>query len=62
MTVLVEKVRDQELLLCIMHPEYPYAISVEQLSEIADATAEQRCAYLLEMAKSAQQKLQYNMY
>jgi hypothetical protein len=58
----VEKVRDEELRLRIMYSAHPYAISVEQLSEIEDATAEQRCAYLLGMAKSAQQKLRYNLY
>ena len=39
-----------------------YAISVEQLSEKEDATAEQRCVYLIGMAKSAQQKLRYNLH
>ena len=58
----LEKVRDEELRLRIMYSAHPYAISVEQLSEIEDATAEQRCAYLLGMAKSAQQKLRYNLY
>ena len=58
----VEKVRDEELRLRVMYSAHPYAISVEQLSEIEDATAEQRCAYLLGMAKSAQQKLRYNLY
>ena len=60
--VTVEMVRDEELRLCLMYSAHPYAISVEQLSEIEDATAEQRCAYLLGMAKSAQQKLRYNLY
>ena len=58
----VEKVRDEELRLRIMYSAHQYAISEEQLSEIEDATTEQRCAYLLGMAKSAQQKLQYNLY
>ena len=57
-----EKIRDQNTRLQILLSAQRYSISEDQLSEILDASQEERLAFLHGMSKAAQQKLRYNLY
>ena len=58
----VEKVRDHETCMEIVHSAQPYCISEEQLLEITGAPLAERQAFVQGMSKAALQKLRYNLY
>ena len=58
----VEKHRDETSRLVILHSTAPYCLSDESLKTIMDAEPDERSAYLIGLAKIAQQVIRYNLY
>ena len=55
----VEKVRDETARVILLYSAAPYCLSQETLATILDADSDERKAYLIGLAKSAQQVMQY---
>ena len=58
----VEKHRDETSRLVILHSAAPHCLSDESLKKIMEADPDERSAYLIGLAKIAQQVIRYSLY
>ena len=58
----IEKVRDEPNRLSLLHSAAPYCLSKETLDTILGADRDEKNAYLIALAKNAQQVIRYVIY
>ena len=58
----IEKIRDETYRLTLLHSAAPYCLSKETLDTILGADRDERNAYLIALAKNAQQVIRYVIY
>ena len=58
----IEKIRDEPHRLILLHSAAPYCLSKETLDTILGADREEKSAYLIGLAKNAQQVIRYVLY
>lgn len=58
----IEKVRDESSRLTLLHSAAPYCLSKESLDIILGADRDEKNAYLIALAKNAQQVIRYVAY
>ncbi len=58
----VEKIRDETHRLVLLYSAAPYCLSKETLQTILEADSDERKAYMIGLAKNAQQVIRYILY
>jgi hypothetical protein len=58
----IEKIRDETHRLILLYSAAPYCLSKETLQTILEADSDERKAYMIGLAKNAQQVIRYTLY
>ena len=58
----IEKIRDETHRLILLYSAAPYCMSKETLDTILEADCDERKAYMIGLAKNAQQVIRYTLY